>query len=522
MARLARAFAALGAAAAAHGACLAGSCQMEPPVDDAAALLQMGREKGRGLGNSDVLTYLRALVRTPDGSPNPRITCTPGNKVARDYLVTTLKSLDVEPLGEEGGYEQVIPGTLEVEGCEEGIANVIGVVRGAKNSDEYVVVAAHLDGPNNQGEFQDEIGNQDTDNAYDDGGAVSVLLSMAKEFIANPPELSVVFFFSSAEEGFSNIGVGSSNPVRARICEATDSLWAELGASCRVDGQFPVGSYAFAINPTFDMSKVRIFVGLDPLGAPGIRGSDLMAVIGSEVFAGLRDLVEGSLAPSKGKVFPAYIARATVGNNYGDLDPWVRKGTPAIWIAQPGFQAYHGGMEYESLQPLLEKAGISEAFWALDRQCSLDLRALVKVAAVLTDMVRNLATDDGTSRPTMRAVTSFALSDAEDAVANYQFAIEGLRKGSGVTGISAEDTTRMQGLLQQLQQGAQQCIEGSAGGPTAPLGEACQGVQSPVALTAAAIMALDLVSSRLGEQGIVGEEPSLPIKCPLRRPGAGR
>ena len=49
----------------------------------------------------------------------------------------------------------------------------------------YILLSAHMDGPTNQGPSEAQ-GLLQTDNSYDDGGAVAVILSMAEYFQNNP------------------------------------------------------------------------------------------------------------------------------------------------------------------------------------------------------------------------------------------------------------------------------------------------------------------------------------------------
>mmetsp|Transcript_142677 Transcript_142677/g.455396 ORF Transcript_142677/g.455396 Transcript_142677/m.455396 type:complete len:466 (-) Transcript_142677:60-1457(-) len=462
------------------------------------------------------------LVKDEAGRANPRMSCTSGNKYARDLIEGELEALGVTPLGENGGFTQTVPNTAGLPGCESGMANIIGFVKGRTTPDEYVVVIAHHDGPHNEGQFEDEIGDQNTDNAYDDASGVAAALSMAKDFMASPPDKSVILFFSDGEEGFGNVGANES--VAQRVCDATQPLWDKVGQICRFPSgglnNFPVGTYAFSLNPTFDLSKVSVVIGLDPLGAPGVVGSDMMAVIGTERFAGLRQQVDSALGGSPA-VHPAYITRNSVAQNYGDIDPFVKIGVPAMWIAQPGFQNYHGGLEAQSIQQLVQFLGLGDLpmYWALDRICSMDLSALEKVTATLTGMVRGLASGIG-PRAQATEMGNYTVQDAMDAVANYAFAATGLAKVTATTDISAEASQALEAVIANLHSRAKMCVAGagSAADPSQPLQD-CQAPTDSIAVATSVIMAVDFFSTRLGPQGEVDVEPKLPIKCrcPPRR-----
>ncbi len=94
----------------------------------------------------------------------------------------------------------------------------------------------------------------------------------------------------------------------------------------------------------FNLNQVRLLVSFDSLGAPGIGGSDFVAIIGSERFAGLREMM-GDILDSlvNPPVQPAFVSRASLGSLLSDSDPFVAAGVPAVWFTQSRIQNYHGG-----------------------------------------------------------------------------------------------------------------------------------------------------------------------------------
>ena len=52
---------------------------------------------------------------------------------------------------------------------------------------------------------------------------------------------------------------------------------------------YPIGFTAWAETPTIDLKTLRLVLTLDPLGAPGIKNHDFVAVLGTESTPGLQE-----------------------------------------------------------------------------------------------------------------------------------------------------------------------------------------------------------------------------------------
>src|SRR5690606_30456084 len=72
-------------------------------------------------------------------------------------------------------------------------ANVVGMVRGTDDPDEYIVVTAHFDHLGRQG-------NQVYHGADDNASGTAGLIELARYFAAHPPEHSMIFAALDAEE----------------------------------------------------------------------------------------------------------------------------------------------------------------------------------------------------------------------------------------------------------------------------------------------------------------------------------
>ena len=115
---------------------------------------------------------------------------TPGGARARAFLVRALAEIGLAPLRD--GFS--IPFTAK-EGGELHGANVVGLIRGTRHADRYIVVSAHYDHLGVRGGV---IYNGADDNA----SGTAAVLEMARWFNAHPPENSIVFaFFDGEEEG---------------------------------------------------------------------------------------------------------------------------------------------------------------------------------------------------------------------------------------------------------------------------------------------------------------------------------
>eukprot|EP00930_Biecheleria_cincta_P057887 TRINITY_DN43756_c0_g1_i1.p1 TRINITY_DN43756_c0_g1~~TRINITY_DN43756_c0_g1_i1.p1 ORF type:complete len:539 (+),score=70.87 TRINITY_DN43756_c0_g1_i1:73-1689(+) len=452
-----------------------------------------------------VSEYLNMITIDGSGKPNPRVTCTEGNDFARRVVVRELESLGVKPLG-KNGFTFTVPDTMIPDVCPEGITNVIGYIEGTdpRLKDEYIMWNAHLDGPNNEGPSKRE-GNLETDNSYDDAGAVAVGLLMAAEFSKSPPARSIIFFFSDGEEGMLNVGSKTQSEwdeMPANALPATGRRLCKKGViECR---NYPIGFKAWASNPTVDLEKIKLLVSADPLGSPGIHGSDFVALIGAEATPGLLDLVK-SVWPSESAAAtrPLFVNREYVKNNYNDADALTRDyrcsagskclaggGIPYLWLAQPGFHKYHGGASgyiastisnaYWQATGGWVSLPVDEATWALDTRKNFDYAALVKVANTLIPTLRTLADAARLSElhydPSVyqnievkREMMGYSLQDAKNNKEAYDFMYYALSKSGSVTHLPWVVALKLKGLCWYMSSKLEGIIAGwdSSTGPEA-------------------------------------------------------
>jgi Zn-dependent M28 family amino/carboxypeptidase len=172
-------------------------------------------------------------------------------------------------------------------------ANVVGLVNGRhpQRRGEYVVYTAHYDG---LGIGRPVDGDSIYNGAYDNASGVALLLEIARAFatMSAPPERSILFIFTTAEEAGL---LGSSWYIRQPLVPLQRTV-----AALNIDGANLWGE-------TNDVSAV------------GLERSTLGLVVEAQAAAlGLR--VSGERAPQKGFFFRS------------DHFPFARAGIPALFL----------------------------------------------------------------------------------------------------------------------------------------------------------------------------------------------
>lgn len=115
---------------------------------------------------------------------------TPGGAKARDYIVGRFNQAGLQSFGDSylHNFEFTGQGGKKINGI-----NIVGYIKGNKNSDKYIIVTAHYD---HVGVRNGAIYNGADDNA----SGVGALLAMAKYFDKNRPNNSIIFVALDAEE----------------------------------------------------------------------------------------------------------------------------------------------------------------------------------------------------------------------------------------------------------------------------------------------------------------------------------
>ncbi|MEO7272735.1 MAG: M28 family peptidase [Vicinamibacterales bacterium] len=119
-----------------------------------------------------------------------RLAGSPGGDKARAYLIERFTQAGITPLGES--FER--PFTFATRaGADRHGTNLLGVIRGTRQPDRYVVLTAHYD---HVGVRNGEVFNGADDNA----SGVAALLAVAAHFAAAPPAHSLLIAALDAEE----------------------------------------------------------------------------------------------------------------------------------------------------------------------------------------------------------------------------------------------------------------------------------------------------------------------------------
>ncbi|MEW6982951.1 M28 family peptidase [Colwelliaceae bacterium 6471] len=133
-----------------------------------------------------MLAHLRVLS---DDSYGGRRIGSDGNKLAQNYLVSTLKAFNVLPF--QGNYQHSFE-QRKIFQTRRG-TNVIGLIEGRKYKQQYIVLTAHFDHIGNKG-------SQVYNGADDNASGTAALLNFAEKISQAPLNYSVIFLFTDGEE----------------------------------------------------------------------------------------------------------------------------------------------------------------------------------------------------------------------------------------------------------------------------------------------------------------------------------
>lgn len=171
-----------------------------------------------------------------------RRTGTPGALKAKEYIINKFKDLNLKPLGES--YEQQF--TFKGRGKDYEAVNVLGLIKGTNETEEYIVFSAHYD---HEGIKNGKIYN----GADDDASGISALFAFAEYFKENPPKHNVILAAFDAEE---------------------------LGLK---------GAYHFVKNPIISQEKIKLNINMDMISRS--ENNELFAV-GTRYYPKLKPIIE--------------------------------------------------------------------------------------------------------------------------------------------------------------------------------------------------------------------------------------
>lgn len=209
-----------------------------------AACTQQNQSEGElatDITPSDIESHINYLAQD---TLRGRQAGTPGEAMAARYIADHFRQFGLEPLGEDSTYYQQFSvnmarlnnphrsDTVSRPGEERIAKNVIGVVRGIGQPNEYIIIGAHYDHLG-MGEFgslytRDDL--QIHNGADDNASGTSGLLELAQYFAQHRPQKSIVFMAFSGEE---------------------------MGL---------LGSQHFVENPTLSLQNVHAMINMDMIG----------------------------------------------------------------------------------------------------------------------------------------------------------------------------------------------------------------------------------------------------------------
>lgn len=222
-----------------------------------------------------------------------RRTDTPGSEKARQYIISKFKELDVAPLGEQ--YEQAF--FHKGRKKEYNGQNILGLIKGTKNIDSYIVLTAHYD---HEGIKDGEIYN----GADDDASGTSALFAFAEYFQTNPPEHSVILAAFDAEE---------------------------LGL---------IGSTYFVDNSIVPLEQIKANINMDMISR---SDSNILWVLGPRYYENMRPLVTDIAAIENFKVEIGHegLDNKTNWTNSSDQAAFHNKGIPFLFFTVDDHPDYH-------------------------------------------------------------------------------------------------------------------------------------------------------------------------------------
>lgn len=251
----------------------------------------------------DSTALLHDVAAISDDSMLGRAIGSTGSARTRDFLAARFDALGLETIAP--GRIQKMPVTSSSSRLKDVHfgANVVGVIRGKLHPDQYIVITAHYD---HLGVGRAVAGDSIYNGADDNGSGTAALAVLARHFLANRPDHSLVFAAVDGEES---------------------GMW---------------GSRYFVSAPTVPLEKILLDVNLDMIGRN----------VNNELYAagpGKYPLL-GPLAEATAECAPI---RLTIGHDRSSAGPgndWTgqsdqgsfhAKGIPFLYFGEEDHPDYH-------------------------------------------------------------------------------------------------------------------------------------------------------------------------------------
>ncbi|WMI66434.1 M28 family peptidase [Aestuariibaculum sp. YM273] len=272
-------------------------------------------------------TLLKNIENLSADAFEGRRTGTRGGIKARKYVINEFSKLGVQPLFKRN-YEQ--PFTFTLDGKYYEAANVLGVIKGEKYPDKYIVISAHYD---HEGIKHGEIYNGADDNA----SGVGALFSFAEYYQYHQPKYSIILAAFDAEE---------------------------LGLQ---------GSKYFVNNPKIPFKNIVFNINMDMISRS--ENNELFAV-GAAHYPFLKSVIKGIETPDNFKL--------SMGHDQGnwkedwthssDHAPFHKQGIPFLYFGVEDHSDYHEPTDdYENIQPVFYSNAVKVIISVFEKLDSLSL-----------------------------------------------------------------------------------------------------------------------------------------------------
>ena len=251
--------------------------------------------------------------------------------MARGYVVNAFRGAGLQPLG--GSFEHAFTFPRRDSTLVQA-ANVVGIVRGTRYPERYIVVTAHYDHVGGPAVNGDSIYNGADDNA----SGTAAIIELARYIAAHPGQNSMIFVAFDAEE----------SGLR--------------------------GARAFVANPPVPRDSIIMNVNLDMVSRS--PAGELYAV-GTYAYPVLRTYIDRAKTGARVKLLTGHEGPTATGSdnwtNSSDHGPFNAQKIPFLYFGVEDHPGYH--------KPSDEFAQITPTFFANAAETVLD---------VLIDLDRNL------------------------------------------------------------------------------------------------------------------------------------
>ena len=250
--------------------------------------------RGATLPKLDSAQLVRDLFVLAADSMEGRRIGTPGGARARSYLSARLRQIGVTPLGDSlaAPFKTAGRGGAELAGT-----NLIGVIRGTREPDRFIVLSAHYDHVGTRN-------NQLYPGADDNASGTSAVLAIASWLKAHPPTHSVIIaLFDGEESGL-------------------------------------LGAKAFVASPLVPLDQIVANVNLDMVGR-NEKGE--LYVAGGTPNPALRPLIDATIAVASVKLKPGHDSGGGHEDwtNQSDQGAFQAKGIPWVYFGVEDHPDYH-------------------------------------------------------------------------------------------------------------------------------------------------------------------------------------